>query len=350
MAQFTIVLADTDERYLTLLEKRFIETCKDNAEIIIITEEEYLNTFISKPQSIDILVIQEELFNNDFEKHNIANTFILTEQKVSADDSLPKRLYKYTNIIEIFNDILNESALKNFHGIKGSEYTKSVLVYSPIGGIGKTFSAIGLSVALAKAHKRVLFLSVEPLQSFTFFLSAAKYMDTDLLNRLNVQNSHIYNNLNTSIDKDIFDYLLPFPQAALAFGVKSEKYQHYMQIVKESHEYDFIIIDSSSDFTADKSALMAFCDKTLLLLGQHPLDVHKFERFLTNIDYSNTNKFLFICNKYDGKAKDHILNSPIRTQITICDYIPKLIIDQSDLNIAWFNKFNYYEKLAYMLL
>lgn len=350
MNQFVIVLADTDENYLVPLEKRLIETCQDNANIIIITEEEYLGSFFNTPQTIDILVIHEELYSHEFEKHNIASTFILTEQRLSGNDAFPKRIYKYTSVKEIYNEIFNGSALKNFRSALESGAAKSILVYSPIGGMGKTFTAVGLSVALAKAHKKVLFLSVEPLQSFSFFLSSPKYLDTSFVNQFNARNNPISKDLGEVLGYEMFYYILPFSQAIPAFGITLESYQRNIQSLKESGKYDFIIIDPPSDFTADKSSMMAFCDKTILLLGQHLMDVHKFERFLTNIDCSNTGRFIFICNKYDGKAKNYIPNSTLRTQITISDYIPQLSVDQSELNIEWLAACRYFQKLAYMLL
>jgi cellulose biosynthesis protein BcsQ len=348
MNQFTIVLADTDESYLAQLEKRFIETCQDSANIIIITEEDYLNSFFSTPRNINILVIQEELYSHEFEKHNIASTFILTEQRPekTGKNTFPKKIYKYTSVKEIYNEVFDTSSLN----LLKSDVARSVMVYSPIGGIGKTFTAVGLSVALANAHKKILFLSAEPLQSFSFFLTDPKYLDTGSINQFNARNGPVVGDLDEGKGHEVFDYLLPFSQAASTFGVKLEKYQHYIKSVKENGTYDFIIIDTPADFAADKSAMMASCDKTVLLLGQHPMDVHKFERFLANIDCSNPGKFIFICNKYDGKEKNHILNSTLRTQITICDYIPKLTADTSNFNIEWFAACRYFEKLTYMLL
>lgn len=350
MNQFTIVLADTDEHYVAQLEKRFIETCQDRANIIIITEEEYLDFFFSTPQNIDILVIQEDLCHYTFDEHSIASIFILTEHISDSPETQPPKIYKYTSVKEIYNEIFNGSALKNFHNMLEANTAKSIVVYSPIGGIGKTFTAIGLSVALAKAHMRVLFLSAEPLQTFAFFLTDPKYLDTSLINQFSAQNNPDAQDPGHSIGHELFDYLLPFPEAASSFAVKLENYQQYMQNIKESGKYDFIVLDLPADFSQDKSAMMAYCDKTVLLLGQHPLEVFKFERFLGNIDCSNTEKFIFLCNKYDGKAKNNILNSSIRTKIAISDYIPKLTLNQTELNIAWFTNCRYFEKLTYMLL
>jgi cellulose biosynthesis protein BcsQ len=350
MSQLTIVLADTDEDFLEPLEKRFLETCPDDTNIIIITEEEYLHSFFGTQRIIDILVIHEELYSHELEKHNIASSFILTKEKPDSpgEDTFPKKIYLYSTIKEIYNEIYEASPLNTSQ--RNANAAKSIMVYSPIGGIGKTFAAMGLSAALTKAHKKVLFLSVEPLQSFSFFLTDPKCLDKVFINQLNARNSQFLRNLGTGIGCEFFDYMLPLPQSDSVFSTKLEKYQHYIHIVKEYGEYDFIVVDSPSDFTAEKSAMMAFCDKTVLLLGQHLMDVHKFERFLATIDHSNTGKFIFLCNKYDGTAKNHILNSDIRTQITISDYIPKLAIDQSDLNIEWFAACKYFEKLTYMLL
>ena len=75
MRKLTIVLADTDEDYLMPLELKFIQGFGENADIIVITEREYLNYYFSSPRNIDILLISDELYSREFEKHNRTNFY-----------------------------------------------------------------------------------------------------------------------------------------------------------------------------------------------------------------------------------------------------------------------------------
>ena len=75
----SIVLCDEDERYLVPLELKFTEEFGEKAEIIVITDKEYLKSFFSTPQNIDVLIINEDLYDEEYEKQDISNVFLLSE-------------------------------------------------------------------------------------------------------------------------------------------------------------------------------------------------------------------------------------------------------------------------------
>ena len=71
------------------------------------------------------------------------------------------RLFKYTSIKEVFNEIIGQSAesLK----IKNAEkkVTQIVVVTSAAGGAGKTTIAMGICACLAKNYQKVLYINAE---------------------------------------------------------------------------------------------------------------------------------------------------------------------------------------------
>ncbi len=156
MAKLQILLCDTDEKYLMPLERKFIDGFEDSADIMIITDPEYLKVFFQSQRKIDILVINESLYVKDLEKHNIEFLFILMEQMTQDTTTTglnSNQIYKYTSVKEIYNEIANCSAAINRKSKKQDENTKLIMVYSPIGGAGVTTLAIGLAGALAQNHR-----------------------------------------------------------------------------------------------------------------------------------------------------------------------------------------------------
>ena len=97
MNKLSIMLVDTDERYLMPIELKFIEELEDKIDIIVISDEGYLKEYFSTPRNIDILVINENLYSYEFEKHNIGNTFILTEKEsqVGTENLSLHSIYNY---------------------------------------------------------------------------------------------------------------------------------------------------------------------------------------------------------------------------------------------------------------
>jgi Pyruvate/2-oxoacid:ferredoxin oxidoreductase gamma subunit len=137
MANIKILMADTDDKYLMPLERKFIDGLEDKADLIVITDPGYLKQYFSTPQKLDILIINEELYDVALERHDIANVFILTEEEKSPRDTETNQIYKYTSVKEIYAEVINKSSAKNA-SFNNTEETRVLMIYSPIGGIGKT--------------------------------------------------------------------------------------------------------------------------------------------------------------------------------------------------------------------
>ena len=102
------------------------------------------------------------------QRHNISHIFVMNEQyeEDQTADLNTNHIFKYTSIKEIFNEITGKSAdvLKLEKTV--NQETQVVLVYSASGGVGNTTVAMGVSAALTKNYKRVLYINAARLQVF----------------------------------------------------------------------------------------------------------------------------------------------------------------------------------------
>ena len=166
----SIVLCDEDERYLVPLELKFTEEFGEKAEIIVITDKEYLKSFFSTPQNIDVLIINEDLYDEEYEKQDISNVFLLSEvdNSMQTENMILKRIYKYTSVKQIYNDVVNNMSSETLKtiGDRENNETEFIMVYSPSGGSGNTLVSMGIAGALSKCNKRVLFNSTDVLQGY----------------------------------------------------------------------------------------------------------------------------------------------------------------------------------------
>lgn len=331
MANIKIILVDTDEKYLLPLERKFIDGFEGRSDINVITEKEYLETFFRTPQKADILIINEELYDQSFERHNITNTFILTEHTMedNSTGSLDtNQIYKYTSVKEIFNEVVNKASSKTTETLSTIEETKVIFVYSPIGGIGKTSLAAGLSAALSKNYKRVLFIGTDSLQTFGIIMNQPAVLKNGVEKLITGKHEYIYETVRSQIVTENFDILPPFPRSLSSLNIKESDYIHLLDCVKASKEYDYIIIDSSNDFSSDISNLMGYANHTIIVLGQDKNAAYKLDCLLNNIDCSDNERFIFVCNKYQ-QAKENILIS--QKYVNRCrineyiEYVPELM-------------------------
>ena len=243
----SIVLCDEDERYLVPLELKFTEEFGEKAEIIVITDKEYLKSFFSTPQNIDVLIINEDLYDEEYEKQDISNVFLLSEvdNSMQTENMILKRIYKYTSVKQIYNDVVNNMSSENLKtiGDRENNETEFIMFYSPSGGSGNTLVSMGIAGALSKCNKRVLFISTEVLQGFNYYLSNNEYISNfESIYIIIVKNSE---ELKGAIRKECFDYLLPLGQATNSYNIKLDDYRYLLESLRKSGDYDYIVVDTS---------------------------------------------------------------------------------------------------------
>lgn len=318
-----ILMADTDERYLIPLAKKFIDTLGDRAEINMITDPEYLKLFFSSLQSLDILLINEELFQKDLEKHNINRMFILSEKLMgncSTGNLDSTHIYKYTSVNEIFNDVINNLSANINSSLSYQEDTRVILVYSPIGGIGCTTVAAALCAALTAKHKRALFIGADNLQSFGWIMNQADRLSSNIEKMLVSGNEHLYESIKPHIVSELFDILPPFQHALSSLNIKSHHMMHLIQSIKASKDYDFVVLSSSNDLSEDTAGYLSCSDNTLIVCGQDRTSAHKLNCLLQNIDHTHP-KYSFICNKYRREQDNVLTEKEYLSLIRIGEYI-----------------------------
>lgn len=319
-----IIIADEDISYIIPMQQKFIEEFFEKADIEIITDKKYYNEFFSSPQKADILIVSEELYDTSLQRHNIANIFLMTEQY--ADDQTcdlsVNRIFKYTSIKEIFNEIMGKSA-KTLKMSDGSpKETQIILVYSACGGAGKTTVALGVSDYLAKNYKRILYINAGRLQSFYgMFDNKTPITAGDVYVKLSNPSDDIYNDVKHVIRQERFNYLPPFKASLMSLGLNYSVYEKIVVGAKKSTDYDYIIIDADSSFDEDLVKLMNLADKVLIITKQNEASVFGTNILMSNINDSNSDKYAYICNDFNKEYNNAIISQDIPVKFTVSDYV-----------------------------
>ena len=317
MSNYKIVLVDNDENYLDPLVLKFVQEYEDKVELEVITESQYMKDYFSTPKQIDILVINESLFNNDVKKHNIKNVFLLTEYNTEER----YKIYKYSSVNFVFNKI---TAVSNINQLLIKENNTSVIMfYSPIGGIGNTTIALGVCKSLYQNYKKVLYINTETVQSFTCLLDKPNnfFISQELENLIREKSPEIINKIEFAIGNNGFDYLLPFKQSISSLGIGENSLNYLIQVIKNSKKYDYIVVDSSSEFTLDKCRLMNSSVKTIITIGQDLISVNKFKSLTNNMDCSDKSKFIFVLNKFNKNKKNELTSHNELLKYNISAYV-----------------------------
>lgn len=324
MTKPRIVIADTDVNYIIPIQLKFVEDFFDKVDLEIITDEKFFNEVFSSPQRVDILIVSEGLYNQSIKRHNISYIFLMTEQyeEDQTADLNVNKIFKYTSIKEIFNEITGKSAGVLKIKQDGKQETQIILVYSASGGTGKTTVAMGVSAALTKNYKRVLYIDASHLQSFQRILeNSSSITDADIYAKLTNVNDNIFSDIKHVIRKESFSYLPPFKAALISLGLKYSVFEKITVSAKKSGEYDFIVLDVDTAFDEDKAKLIDLANKVVIVTDQTESSVFATNLLVSNINGTGGEKYIFVCNNFDKEADNSLISPSISLKFSVNDYI-----------------------------
>ena len=321
-----VIIADIDENYIKPLQFKFIKEFFDKIDLEIITEREYFKELFSSPQKAEILIISEELYDPSLQKHNMTNIFVMTEQyeEGGTEELNINKMFKYTSVKEIFNEVVGKSA--GLFNTKGSEKkeTKIILVTSANGGAGKTTIAMGASACLTKSYKRVLYLNASRLQCFQHMLdNDTPITSPEVYARLASATEQIYCEIKHTIRKEIFSYLPAFKASLMSVGLKYSIFEQIALSAKKSGEFDFIVIDAESTFDEKKTKLLDIADKVIFVTEQSVNAVEATNLFVNNVNGTNSDKYIFVCNKFNKEKLNALVLSNMVTKFSVNNYVEK---------------------------
>lgn len=348
-----IIIADTDSTYIASLQLKFIEEFFNCIELEIITDAAYFHELFSNPQNADILILSEELYDISIQKHNLSYIFLMTEQyeEEQTQDLKITKIFKYTSVKEIFNEILGKSADVLHIDMDNKNEPQIVVVTSASGGVGKTTVAMGICASLAKNYKKVLYINCDLLQNFQYLMkNNAAISNLDVYsNLLKSSRENIYVEIHHLIRNEGFHYIPPFKAAIMSVGLSKDIYRDIALSAKNSGEYDYIIVDTDGVFDEFKVDLFNLSNRVILVTKQNRMSVMALNRFVSNINGYNNEKYLCICNDFD-KTKENALISPEYTlKYTVSEYVEHLP-NYDQLKSSDFMDYIGFRKLSYLFL
>lgn len=351
MAKPRIIIAEKDKSIVMPLQFKFLKEFFEKVDIEVISDEAYFKEYFSTPQMTDILIISEDFYTPEIQRHNITHTFLMCEDyNEERTGSLNLNcILKYTSIKEIFNEIVNKSSdvLKVDRDTK--QETQVVVFYSASGGTGKTTCAMGVCAALTQNFKKVLYLNAARLQVFQNMLQTNTPISmADVYARLATADANIYFDIKHVIRKEMFNYLPPFKAALMSIGLDYSVYEKIILSAKKSGDYDFIIVDSDVVFDEYKASLLNIADKVVLVINQTLSSILATNILVSNINGLSAEKYIFICNNFKENEANSLISPNISLKFTVSEYVENFdnyeMMKPND-----FAKKNSIQKIAYLV-
>lgn len=327
MARPRVIVADTDESYVIPLQKKFAELFADKIDLEIITDKDYFNQLFSLSQHADILLVSDTLYNSGLKKHDIRHLMILSEhyEPGQTDELDICRLFKYTSVREIFNEITGRCKETLYAEQDAGKETKIILITSASGGVGKTSVAFGLCRCLERNYKKTLYVNADRLQSFQWMLENGEPIrDASVYAGLSGNLGNVYRIVRHVIRKEGFSYLPPFKAALMSLGIPYRVFALLAEAARKEQEYDYIVIDADSVFDEEKAALMQLADKILIVTKQTEYAVKATNELIQNVNRNNSDKYIFLCNDFKKEEENALLLPTAAHRFTVSEYIEHL--------------------------
>lgn len=319
-----VIIADTDESYIAPLQLKFAKEFHDKIDLEIITQHEYFSNLFSRPQKVQILVISRELYDSAMLHHSIDHIFLMQEQydEVTEEDPRVTRLFKYSSIKEIFNEIVGKSA-EVFHvSTTKKKETQIVMVTSVAGGVGTTTVAMGIAASLVQNYKKVLYINASGLQTFQYRLKNPSVLSMqEVYASLSNPQGFTYEDIGYVIRKETFSYFPAFKAALISLGLDAAVYRRIAIAAKASSEYDFIIIDAESTFDEEKINLIDMTDKIVMVIDQSVKSVVATNLFLANINGVDFERYIFVCNRFRSDTYNALVTQNSHLRFRVNEYI-----------------------------
>lgn len=352
MAKPRIIIADTDTSFINPMQLKFVEEFFDQIDLELITDPEYFSKLFSMSQKAAILIVSEDLYDINIQRHNIANVFLMTESKEedSTADLNVSRVHKYISIKEIFAEIVGKSGESLNISNESKKDPQIISICSASGGVGKTTVALGVSACLTRNYKRVLYISADRLQTFQRLLETPGPISaTDVYAKLTVAEKNAFWDIRHVIRKETFSYLPPFKASLMSLGLQYSVFEKIAVSAKESREYDYVIVDTDTTFDEDKARLMDISDKVVVVTQQSSTAVYATNVWASNINGLNSEKFLFVCNKFDRDRENALVSPGMDMKFVPNEYI-NLISHYDQMKPTDFAKESGIQKVAFLIM
>lgn len=240
-----LAICDRESMYVNSLTEYINENNSFRFQIEAFSGTGTLMEYVKK-QSIEILLIAEDLLEESITMLNIRKIIIIAEDKQTSEQSEYPSIYKYQSADSILKELLHycEDADVLMQANYISAGNKQIIgVFSPVSRIYKTSLAISIGQLLAKERK-VLYINMEEYSGFSQILNESDQGTlSDLLYLIEQEKdiTLILHNLVQNIGR--LDYIPTVLTPIDISDVKQETWSRLIEEITNTTEYEVLILD-----------------------------------------------------------------------------------------------------------
>lgn len=324
-AKLNMLVVCRDEEYIKSIEYRLAEALAEKVDVSFISDYESLKVYNAQPKDIDILMIEEELYEEVISRQDCKSVYLLVDDEniVNRQENAGNSnfVYKYSSI-RVIIDKIGGTLLQQRENTTNMN-TKLISVYSPIGGSGKTTVAVGLANQLGMKQYKVLYINTEPLSDYRLILNEAEYMPEQVGYQCGMQEEKAAEEMLKHVKKKEFEYFLPWKRMLPAYGIDAKQLMKIATYIQKKNIYDHIVIELSGEIQEEKLNFLYESDRVVLVAKQDKKTVEKLKQFMGNVvEWKGLG--VIVCNFYDAVKENFLIEAQGKLKYSICEYIDSM--------------------------
>ncbi len=300
-----IAILDSDINYLERLSGVLQQY--DELSVSVFTKKETLE------QAMEQNSFQIVLFHPDVSESQINFLSGVMPIGLCDDETKNRKLYpqipviqKYQRISNIYKELLKCYA--EYADDNGMEFlqgsAKTIAVYSPVGGSGKTTIALAIARKLRAMNKRVFFLSAEQFNSTSLHFPVQEEGITRLIETLNGTNNFqlTLKGILKENETGIL-YVEGFQRLVDYEDVSHVEIENVISKIRQCDVCDYLIIDTGSSLDEITKTVLESVDKIVLVQRNGENAEEKIKLFDTQVWVNEQKERMFAIKNFAEQNK-----------------------------------------------
>lgn len=313
-----VVIADKNQVYTKALTEFLLSEYGQAFDISCFSGAKSLAEHLRNKQDIDILLIDQALYNDTFKGFNIKKLLILTENSYESEIDGITALFKYQLGDQIAKEMLKSydaSVGSRFHVHSQQRQGKLIAVYSPAGGSGKSTIAYNVARQYSIQGRKTILISMESYSSNYFLKTDSNNRGLSYLMHLiksKANNLQVKFDAIKEVDVNTNVHFIPRNCNSLEYkDIESEDIATLLEFLKKHSGYEAIILDMDSAISGKLLYTFKHCDVILNIRGNDLVNMDKHQSFSRQIEmFGNqlkvnlVEKIISVNNKVLGQSND----------------------------------------------
>lgn len=311
-----IAIADSNEEYVSRILSVLEEY--EDLNLSVFTDENTLEQALMS-QKFDVLLFDASVYDGhaDGGKRFLPILLLDETQGVAAQFQKTKKIRKYQRISKIYQQILEVYAevCGDTGVVAGQKKTSVIAVYSPVGGAGKTTTALCAATKYAVQGLRCLYLGLEDIGSEECYLPRTDVRGVSEIAACLGENMNFTMKIQSLLQtgqNNLF-YLNHFDSPNDVYELSAEDLKELLEVFRKSGLFDVIVADMSCSMDVKAQVVFELADRIIIVEKPDRMAASKMTGFLNQMHIINaySKKMVRLLNFYMGRESTVSSDIPV---------------------------------------